>query len=253
VPPSDKRQRQKENTRLAREARERALRRQRQRKAAIRFSIIAIPFIALFVFLSVRGGDDKKASPTTTSKPAATTTTVAIDPSKTYATIKTNFGNIMIEMDTKNAPKGSAHFVQLAKSGFYDGLKWHRAAKDFVIQGGDPKGDGTGGAGHPIVAEVPKDQYPLGSLAAAKTANDPAGTFDSQFFIVTGSQGATLPNDYARFGKVVSGLDVAQKIEALAPASGDGAPTKPATIEKITIKEPTATSTTTAAATTSTT
>ncbi len=84
---------------------------------------------------------------------------------------------------------------------------------------------------------MPTDHYPLGSVAAAKGGAEPPGTFDSQFFIVTGSGGATLPNDYARFGTVTSGLEAAQKIEALAPASGDGPPTKTATIDKITITE----------------
>jgi cyclophilin family peptidyl-prolyl cis-trans isomerase len=112
-----------------------------------------------------------------------------------------------------------------------------RASKDFVIQGGSPTNTQSGGEGHPIIGEVPKDNYPLGSIAAAKTGADTPGTFDSQFFIVTGSQGATLPNDYARFGKVVMGIENAQKIEALAPASGDGAPTKQAIIQKITITE----------------
>jgi peptidyl-prolyl cis-trans isomerase B (cyclophilin B) len=240
VPPSDKRQRQKENTRLAREARERALRRQRQRKTAIRFSIIAVPFVALFVFLSIRGGDDnKKASPTASSTTVAptTTTAVAVVPKSATATITTNFGTIVIQLDTKNAPNGSARFIKLAKQGFYDNHKWVRSAKDFVIQGGSPNDTQAGGAGHPIIGEVPKDHYPLGSLAAAKGGPEPPGTFDSQFFIVTGSGGATLPNDYARFGTVTKGLDVAQKIEALAPASGDGPPTKTATIDKITITE----------------
>ena len=76
-----------------------------------------------------------------------------------------------------------------------------------MIQGGDPKGDGTGGPGYSVKGEVPKDNYPVGSLAAAKCGDAPAGDFSSQFFIVTGKQGATLPNDYARFGSVTEGLD----------------------------------------------
>lgn len=244
---ADKRQRKKENARQAREAREAALKRQRQRRTALRFALVAVPFVALFVFLAVRGGgnNDKKASTTTTRKPAATTTTVdpkiavqaAIKASTATATIKTNFGDIVVALDTKNAPKASAHFIELAKAGKYDNLKWVRAAKDFVIQGGSPDNTQAGGFGNPIVGEVPTNNYPLGSLAAAKTGNDPAGTYDAQFFVVTGSGGATLPNDYARFGFVTKGLDVAQRIEALAPASGDGAPTKTATIDKITIAE----------------
>jgi cyclophilin family peptidyl-prolyl cis-trans isomerase len=246
-----KRQRKKDNARAAREAREAALRRQRQRKTGIRIGVLVALFAIVVGLFAVLGNNDDNNASTTTS------TTFAFDPAKTYATISTNYGPIVIEMDTKNAPKGSARFIKLAKQGFYDGLTWHRASKDFVIQGGDPKGDGTGGAGNPIVAEVPTDHYPVGSLAAAKGSNDPAGTFDSQFFIVTGSKGATLPNDYARFGKVVSGIENAQTIEGLAPTgspyNGDGPPTQKATIDKIVITEPKTGSSTTASDATSTT
>jgi peptidyl-prolyl cis-trans isomerase B (cyclophilin B) len=239
---ADKRQRKKDNARAAREARVAAARRSRQRKTAIRVGILVALFavvVALFAFL---GGDD--------DEPSAATTTSAPRVEPAVATIETNFGPIVVQLDTAKAPKGSARFIKLAKEGFYDGLTWHRAAKDFVIQGGDPKGDGSGGAGDPIVAEVPTDHYPVGSLAAAKAGTDPAGTFDSQFFIVTGPNGGTLPNDYARFGMVIEGIENAQKIEALAPAEGDGPPTQKATIEKITISEtpPAADTTTTAPA-----
>jgi cyclophilin family peptidyl-prolyl cis-trans isomerase len=192
---------------------------------------------SLFVFSS--GDDDDSSS--ATSAPDATnspTTLFTADPSKTYAYITTNYGEIVVELDVENAPNAAAHFVELAKRGFYDELTWHRAAADFVIQGGDPKGDGTGGSGESIVGEVPTDHYPLGALAAAKATNDPPGTFDSQFFIVTGTRGLTLPNDYARFGRVVQGLEVAQQIEHLAPAEGDGKPSQEATIDKVEIVEP---------------
>jgi len=202
-----------------------------------RAAVAVVIFAALVGVVSLTRGDSKNATDTTTARSTTSTpSAVSLDPSKTYvATITTNFGVIKIRLDVENAPIGTEHFVKLARDGFYDGLTWHRASTDFVIQGGDPNGDGSGGSGSPVVAEVPTDHYPLGSLAAAKTGADPAGTFDSQFFIVTGSHGATLPNDYARFGMVIEGLDVAQKIEALAPASGDGPPTQPATIESIKI------------------
>jgi cyclophilin family peptidyl-prolyl cis-trans isomerase len=151
------------------------------------------------------------------------------------ATITTNMGTIVVALDTVHAPKASARFIELARKGFYNGLTFHRVVPDFVIQGGDPKGDGTGGTGTSVVGEVPSDHYPLGSLAAAKTGADPAGTFDCQFFIVTGSQGTQLPNDYARFGKVTSGMDVAKKIEGLAPPEGDGPPTKKVVMTKVEI------------------
>jgi cyclophilin family peptidyl-prolyl cis-trans isomerase len=162
-------------------------------------------------------------------------------------------GNISLFLDAKNAPIATNNFVFLARQGFYDGLTFHRASKDFVIQGGDPKGDGSGGPGYSVTGEVSKNNYPVGVLAAAKTGSDPAGTFGSQFFIVTGKNGATLPNDYARFGRVNQGIDIAKKVEALAPSSGDGAPTKKVTIIAIQVKEngkvlgPTTSATTTSA------
>jgi cyclophilin family peptidyl-prolyl cis-trans isomerase len=152
------------------------------------------------------------------------------------AAIATNLGCIVVSLDTKNAPKAAGRFISLAKAGFYNGLTFHRVVPDFVIQGGDPNGDGSGGSGKPpVVGEVPKDGYPIGSLAAAKAGSDPNGTFDSQFFIVTGAQGTQLPPQYARFGRVVVGMDVAQKIDALAPASGDGPPTQKVTMNTVTI------------------
>jgi peptidyl-prolyl cis-trans isomerase B (cyclophilin B) len=251
---ADKRQRKKDNARAAREAREAALRRQRQRKTGIRIGVLVALFaivVGLFAFLG--GNDDNKpnanASTSTTAGPgssvpttvaAPTNTTVAKVPASATATIETNFGPIVVELDTKNAPNASARFIKLSKEGFYDGLDWVRAAKDFVIQGGSPTNTQAGGEGHPVIGEVPTDNYPLGSIAAAKGGGDAPGTFDSQFFIVTGSGGATLPNDYARFGKVVMGLENAQKIEALAPTDtpdNDGPPTKQAIIQKITITE----------------
>lgn len=255
-----KRQRQKQNTRAAREAREATQRRRRRKSAAIRAAVAAVVValaVGIAAFVTGDDGDDT-AGDTSTTVPGDTTTTVpvavsepdfALDSAVDYsARITTNFGEIVIDLD-ENAPVGAGHFVKLAKEGFYDGLTWHRAAADFVIQGGDPNGDGSGGYGQPVVAEVPTDNYPLGSLAAAKTATDPAGRFDSQFFIVTGSRGLTLPNEYARFGTVTSGLEAAQNIERLAPAEGDGPPTATATIDKVEIIEtprPADTSTTTA-------
>ena len=184
-------------------------------------------------------GSKKKAATTTTAKPATTTTTVAPYPvpPKTgpVATITTNFGVMEVRLDTTHDPIGANHFITLIKQKFYNGLTFHRAAKNFVIQGGDPAGNGSGVPKSTVVAEVPPDHYPIGSIAAAKTGTDPAGTFGNQFFIVTGSEGSTLPNEYARFGGIISGLDVAQKIDSLAPASGDGPPTKPVKIISITV------------------
>jgi len=246
-----KRQRQKENTRQAREEREAAQKRRKRKSTAIRVVItVAAAAVAILGFNLIFGdddGDDIAATDTsTTVDPTATTTTTPaalsepdfpLDPAIDYsAKITTSKGEIVVDLD-ESTPVGAGHFVKLAKEGFYDGLTWHRAAKDFVIQGGDPNGDGRGGSGSSVVAEVPTDNYPVGSLAAAKTGTDPPGTFDAQFYVVTGSGGATLPNEYARFGSVTSGIEVAQAIEALAPETGDGPPTETVTIDKIEIVE----------------
>ena len=178
------------------------------------------------------GSSGKAASPPATLTPACPTT----PPAGPVASIQTNFGCIVVALDTAHAPIAAGRFISLAKAGFYNGLTFHRVVPDFVIQGGDPKGDGTGGSGKaPVVGEVPKDGYPIGSLAAAKTGTDPDGTFDCQFFIVTGQQGTQLPAQYARFGHVVTGIDVAKKIESLAPPQGDGPPTQTVTMQKVTI------------------
>jgi cyclophilin family peptidyl-prolyl cis-trans isomerase len=252
VPRAEKRQRKKDNARAARAEREAAVKRRKRIRTAITVAAVVAGFVVLVLIVSLISGDDDNnnevaadATTTTTQSDTSTSTSTPVaaanctpDPgSKNTATITTNFGEIVIAMDDARAPKGSARFVELSKDKFYDGLTWHRASKDFVIQGGDPTGDGSGGSGSSIVAEVPTDNYPVGSLAAAKKGTDPAGTFDSQFFIVTGANGGTLPNDYARFGCVTSGIENAQKIEALAPAQGDGPPTQKATIDKIVITE----------------
>jgi peptidyl-prolyl cis-trans isomerase B (cyclophilin B) len=214
-------------------------RRQRQRKTAIRVGIFIALFAVVVALFSFLGRDDKKdktAAATSSTAATTTTTTVANVPKSATATFDTNYGSFVVQLDTKNAPNASAHFIKLVKSGFYDGLHWVRAAKNFVIQAGSPTNDQSGGEGHPIVGELPKDgKYPVGSLAAAKTNADPDGTFDSQFFVMTGTN--PLEPHYARFGKVVKGLENAQKIEALAPASGDGPPTKTAIIKKVRIAE----------------
>jgi cyclophilin family peptidyl-prolyl cis-trans isomerase len=146
------------------------------------------------------------------------------------ATLDTSCGEIVIELDAEAAPITVNNFVFLARKGFYDGLTFHRTVPGFVIQGGDPSGDGSGGPGYQFADELPDDGYPLGSVAMA---NAGPGTNGSQFFIVTGDA-AALTNDYSKFGQVVEGLDVAQAIESL----GDEAtqlPSRPVYIYSVTI------------------
>jgi cyclophilin family peptidyl-prolyl cis-trans isomerase len=153
---------------------------------------------------------------------------------------------MVIALDATTAPRSVNNFVFLARKHFYDGLTFHRVAKDFVIQGGDPKGDGSGGPGYqlkpPEAAETPANGYQVGSVAWAKGQSDPPGTAGSQFFVVTAAaQGLDglnqQPYQYGIVGQVLEGLDVAQKIGALAPPSGDGKPTKKVTINKVTISQ----------------
>lgn len=258
---ADKRARKRDNKQMARAEREAAAKRAKQKSGLIRGGIVGAVIIGGIALILTLGGKDPKKA-TSTTKPAATTTStlampagcvktkppaaapktytaapaMTIDKTKTYtATMTTSCGTITIGLDAANAPVATNNFVFLARAHFYDGLTWHRVVKDFVIQSGDPKGDGSGGPGYTVKGEPPKDGYQLGSLAAAKGSADPDGTMGSQFFIVTGKNGASLPSQYARFGKVTKGLDVAQKLESL--SVGDGPPSQPLYIFKVTISE----------------
>ncbi len=227
------------------------IKRDRQWRTVRGLLFVLVPVAAVFVVIALTRDDQPAKSVaadpgcTTAGKPAKSNRNTAqqapaqtIDATKKYsATITTNCGKVVLALDAAKAPIATNNFVSLARQGFYDGTTFHRASKQFVIQGGDPNGDGSGGPGYTVVGEVPTDNYPIGSLAAAKTGADPAGSMGSQFFIVTGKGGASLPNDYARFGSLTSGLAVAKRIEALAPKSGDGKPTQTVLIDKITITE----------------
>jgi cyclophilin family peptidyl-prolyl cis-trans isomerase len=123
----------------------------------------------------------------------------------------------------------------LAEEGFYDELTFHRIVPEFVIQGGDPEGTGSGGAGYQVVEAPPANlKYTLGTVAMAKTETDPSGTAGSQFYIVSGPQGETLPAEYALAGHVTKGLDV---VEAIGELGGpEEKPTQPVVIEKMSIE-----------------
>ncbi len=164
-----------------------------------------------------------------------------LDPAKSYtAVITTSCGVIEVELDVDNAPISANNFAFLAREGFFDGLSWHRAVSNFVIQGGDPTGTGSGGPGYSVVGEIP-DAYETGTVAWAKTGADPAGTEGSQFFITTGDPAALNASctddacDYGIVGTVTEGLDNAQKVESLSP--GDGPPTTPVYIVSVVITE----------------
>jgi peptidyl-prolyl cis-trans isomerase B (cyclophilin B) len=160
-----------------------------------------------------------------------------LDPSKTYvATVTTNCGEFKIELDAKRAPKTGGSFKHLADEGFYDGLTFHRIVPGFVIQGGDPAGDGSGGPGYSVVEAPPEDlAYTKGVVAMAKTQIEDPGTSGSQFFVVTGED-AQLPPEYALLGKVTEGQDVVDLI-GVAPVGPDEQPVEPVVIESVEVSE----------------
>jgi cyclophilin family peptidyl-prolyl cis-trans isomerase len=163
---------------------------------------------------------------------------MTVSPSKTYtATIVTSCGTVVVALDAKDSPNTVNSFAYLASKGFYDGLTFHRVAKDFAVQGGDPAGTGSGGPGYSVQDNVPAGvTYTMGTVAMAKTGAEPPGTAGSQFFIVpTAGASRGYTPDYAILGHVTSGQDAVTKMNALAPASGDGSPVQPIYIEKITV------------------
>jgi cyclophilin family peptidyl-prolyl cis-trans isomerase len=164
---------------------------------------------------------------------------MSIDPSKEYqATIKTNFGDIVVQLFPEDAPLAVNNFVFLARQGFYDGVKFHRVVKGFVIQGGDPTGTGTGGPGYKFADEEVTRDYIAGTLAMANSGSNTNG---SQFFITLADLSGQLPKKYTIFGLVTSGFDVVQEIgnvPVTGATSGElSLPTVDVHIESIIIEE----------------
>ena len=199
-------------------------------------TLIAVPLIA-----GCGSSDTASTAAADTAAQGGTATSwsspppMTIDENAAYtADLQTSEGDIQIALDAKQAPKTVNNFVFLAKQGFYDGTTFHRVIPDFVIQGGDPEGTGMGGPGYSFEDELPEaGQYKVGSVAMA---NSGPNTNGSQFFIITGQQGAQLPPNYSLFGTVTQGQDVADKISTMA-APGTEAPDPPVTIESVTISE----------------
>jgi peptidyl-prolyl cis-trans isomerase B (cyclophilin B) len=154
---------------------------------------------------------------------------------KLTAVVKTSCGTFDITLDTTRAPKTVNSFAFLSEQGFYDGLTFHRIAPGFVIQGGDPLGNGTGGPGYSVDEKPPsKLAYTKGVVAMAKSSAEPPGRSGSQFFVVLGAD-AGLPPEYALVGKVSKGLDVVERIGKLGTPAEK--PKQTILIEKITIEK----------------
>ena len=147
--------------------------------------------------------------------------------------LATSLGDIVLELNADKAPKSVENFLQYVKDGHYDGLVFHRVIPGFMIQGGDPQGTGSGGPGYEFADELPADgEYEIGSLAMANAGPDTNG---SQFFIVTGPSGVSLPPDYSLFGIVTDGMGAVTAIEV--DGSPQGSPRTTHTIESVEIVE----------------
>ena len=146
-----------------------------------------------------------------------------------FATIETDKGIIKAELYTDKAPITTKNFMDLAKKGYYDGTIFHRVIKDFMIQGGDPTGTGSGGPGYRFDDEPFQGEYIRGTVAMANAGKNTNG---SQFFIMHAD--VPLQKDYVIFGHVTKGLDVVDKIAtAKVSVSEMGEPSKPVNPAKI--------------------
>ena len=221
--------------------------------------IALLPVLVLVLALAACGGDDEgedaapRTDQLTTVSPqsgacdpveapepredgALEAPTERLDPDTTYSLfVRTNCGTFTISLDQETAPNTAASLVALAREGFFDGTTFHRVVPGFVIQGGDPTGEGGGGPGYSTVDPPPDDAaYTQGVVAMAKAPGEPAGTAGSQFFVVTGPD-AGLPPEYAVVGRVVRGIETVMTIDGL--GSGDGPPSQPVVIQEVTVEE----------------
>jgi cyclophilin family peptidyl-prolyl cis-trans isomerase len=272
--PTQKRQRKREGHQARQAAIAAARRRQARRRRAISGTFLALVLVAGVAVLVNNPDDDREVStsPTTTAagavkRPvelppvapgasitgdtpcppadgsAARTTTFEKPPqpcvavARTYtADIQTTKGLMVVDLDVRGATSTVNNFVVLARYKYFDGIAFHRIVPGFVIQGGDPLQTGTGGPGYRFEDELPQaGAYKIGSLAMA---NSGPNTNGSQFFIVSGDAGASLPPQYSLFGQVTQGLEVVEAIEEVGiPGTQDGKPSEVVKILSITIKE----------------
>lgn len=253
---------------LARARAKRAARKQAtRRRNRVVWAVLAAVVVLAAVLLGttwLSGDDEPTAAVTATPTATSTATAAAVEPcpvptaaptpdtslsyaspppasdapTSTTATIATTCGDITVSLDGANAPQAVASFLFLAEEGYYDGTPFHRVMADFVIQGGDPTGTGTGGPGYAFEDEVdhvddqfesvpgpcaqdperPCFAYPRGTLAMANSGPDTNG---SQFFVVQADPFQPWPPDYTPFGSVVDGMDVVDRI-ANGPVEGPG-------------------------------
>ena len=150
----------------------------------------------------------------------------------TNATMQTNHGTIELELFDEDAPKTVENFKKLAESGFYDGVVFHRVIEDFMIQGGDPTGTGSGGPGYQFEDEINDRPIVRGALAMANAGPNTNG---SQFFIVTAEACPWLDGKHTVFGRVTGGMDVVEGIAQVDTGAGDR-PRDEVRIETVTLR-----------------
>jgi len=158
----------------------------------------------------------------------------------TKVTISTKVGDIVVEIYNRSAPVASQNFVNLAAAGFYNGTTFHRLVPGFVIQGGDPSGNGSGGPGYTIPDEPVVGAYKRGIVAMARTPQP--NSQGSQFFIVladSAAQALDAARTYVIFGNVVQGMDVVDKIAAMPNSGGQAnAAVNPVVMNLVTVQAP---------------
>lgn len=240
---SDRRQRKKEQRAAKREAeRKREQRRELGRRLATAF-LFGLIVVAIFAVSGLFTGDGEGDVPTSyeefreqptacgaqapppeevMSFQAPEEQTDITSNSEVTATIETSCGEIVVELDPAGYPETVNSFVFLARQGFYDGQVFHRIAENFVIQGGDPQADGTGGPGYVIGDEFPEDDdytYEEGTVAMANSGSRSTG---SQFFIVIGEDARHLTPLFNVLGEVTSGQDTLQRIAEVPTGTAPG-------------------------------
>jgi cyclophilin family peptidyl-prolyl cis-trans isomerase len=219
-----------------------------RRRGAIVFAVGMVAVIVVVAVVLLGGGDEQDRTTASGSEcetvdaPGPKTVDLpgpeAKAPSAARVVFDTTCGSFTVTLDAERAPKTAASFEYLAAEGAFDDTTFHRVAPGFVVQGGDPNGDGTGGPGYSVRERPPTDlSYTRGLVAMAKTSAEPPGTSGSQFFIVTAEADAGLPPDFALAGEVTEGLGTVLAIEALGGGPGsDGPPSEPVVVRSATLE-----------------
>jgi peptidyl-prolyl cis-trans isomerase B (cyclophilin B) len=176
---------------------------------------------------------EEEAKKTQTALGKSVAELTAEDMEKFLAVIETNAGTIKLKFFPRQAPNHCKNFILLTSKGFYNNLVFHRVIKGFMIQGGDPQGNGTGGPGWNVNAEFSKLPHNKGTLSMAR-AQDP-NSAGSQFFICLERQ-AFLDGQYTVFGQVASGQEAVDKIGATRTGAGDR-PLEPQVMKKVSIEK----------------